>query len=127
MNTTANLSSEIARLTHMVNDENPFALSIDEVREAQLEAINNRFQSRIDKIKLLQNRAEEGGITEVRRMEDIVPLLFAHTAYKSYPENWLMEHKWERLGKWLDSVSTNRVRADGHGRREGPRRLAAPA
>ena len=75
----------------------------------QLDAINERFQDRISKIKLLQNRGETGGITEVRRMADIVPLLFAHTAYKSYPESWLAEKKWDRIGRWLDTVSTNRV------------------
>ena len=109
MNATVNLDSEVDRLVSLIDDENPFAQSFDELREAQLVAVNERFQSRIDKIKLLRNRAEEGGISEVRRMEDIVPLLFAHTAYKSYPENWLMEQKWDRMGKWLDTVSTNRV------------------
>jgi hypothetical protein len=43
-------------------------------------------------------------------MEDVVPLLFAHTAYKSYPETWLTEQKWDRMGRWLDTVSTNRVK-----------------
>jgi hypothetical protein len=76
----------------------------------QLEAVNERFQDRVQKIKLLQNRAEEGDITEVRQLSDIVPLLFAHTAYKSYPEHWLMEQKWDRMAKWLDTVSTHRVK-----------------
>ena len=39
----------------------------------------------------------------------MVRLLFPHTAYKSYPENWLVEERWERLDKWLDTVSTHRV------------------
>jgi hypothetical protein len=94
----------------MVDDSNPFALSFDELREAQLAAVNERFQSRVGEIKLLRNRAEEGGVTEIRRMEDIVPLLFAHTAYKSYPESWLIDGKWDRMGKWLDTVSTYRVK-----------------
>ncbi|MDR2858115.1 MAG: hypothetical protein LBV50_09740 [Novosphingobium sp.] len=101
--------SQTERLVAMVDEENPFALGYDEIRDAQLEAVNERFQSRVRQIKLLQNRAEEGGVSEVARMEDIVPLLFAHTAYKSYPENWLMESRWDRLGKWLDTVSTRRV------------------
>jgi hypothetical protein len=102
-------NSTADQLVGLCNTENPFELGHDEVVDRQLEAINERFQDRVGKIKLLQNRAEEGGISEVRRMEDIVPLLFAHTAYKSYPESWLMESKWDRLGKWLDTVSTNRV------------------
>ena len=34
-----------------------------------------------------------------------MPLLFPHTAYKSYPESFLTEEKWDRLGKWLGTVS----------------------
>src|SRR5262249_11450972 len=58
---------------------------------------------------LLANRAESAGLTEIGEPSSIVPLLFAHTAYKSYPEDWLLEKKWDRLRKWLDTVSTNRV------------------
>ena len=35
-----------------------------------------------------------------------MPLLFPHTAYKSYPESFLTEQKWDRLGKWLGTIST---------------------
>jgi hypothetical protein len=96
-------------LVSLCETDNPYEMSAAEMLDRQLAAVNERFQDRVGKIKLLQNRAEEGGISEVRSVEDIVPLLFAHTAYKSYPESWLMEEKWNRLGKWLDTVSTNRV------------------
>ena len=36
-------------------------------------------------------------------------LLFPHTAYKSYPESFLTDERWDRLAKWLDTVSTHRV------------------
>jgi hypothetical protein len=110
MDMTAGLNSQVDRLVSMIDTDNPFELAYGEIAEAQLEAINERLQDRAGKIKLLQNRTEEGGVQEVRRMEDVVPLLFAHTAYKSYPESWLMDQKWDRLGKWLDTVSTNRVK-----------------
>ena len=102
-------SDEIEALVGLVDTENPFEQAYAEILPRQLEAINARFQGRVGKIKLLQNRAETGGVSEVRSMRDIVPLLFAHTAYKSYPENWLLESKWDRLGRWLDTVSTERV------------------
>ena len=60
-------------------------------------------------------------------MADIVPLLFAHTAYKSYPEGWLVEQKWDRMGRWLDTVSTHRVEPMDTQRDQRPRRLAATA
>jgi hypothetical protein len=101
----------INRLVRMVDTENPFNVSHKNLLPMQLSAINERFKARVNDIKLLAHRAEGGGIAEVSQMKDIVPLLFAHTAYKSYPESWLIEQKWDRLGKWLDTVSTNRVQA----------------
>jgi hypothetical protein len=61
---------------------------------------------------LVGHRAREAGITEVRSHEDVVKLLLPHTAYKSYPENWLLAKRWDRLSKWLDTVSTHRVPVD---------------
>jgi hypothetical protein len=109
MNTPATFNSQIDRLVSMVDDEDALGLPFAEVRDAQLEAVNERFRTRVDRIKLLQMRAEGGGVTEIHHMEDVVPLLFSHTAYKSYPASWLIDQRWDRLGKWLDTVSTNRV------------------
>jgi len=109
MNAVMNLNSPVERLVRLVDAENPFGMPFPEVLPRQLEAVQERFKDRVEKIKLLQNRAEAGGITAIRGMADVVPLLFAHTAYKSYPESWLIEQKWDRLGRWLDTVSTNRV------------------
>jgi hypothetical protein len=80
-----------------------------DLRDAQVEAMNERFQERRGAIKLLGHRASEANLTELRSFEDAVQLLFPHTAYKSYPESFLMEERWDRLGKWLDTVSSYRV------------------
>ncbi len=32
-------------------------------------------------------------------------VLFPHTAYKSYPESYLLGEKWDKLGKWLGTIS----------------------
>ncbi len=109
MDSTIPNASATDRLVSLIDAENPFDMPYAEVLPLQLAAVNERFQDRLPKIKLLQNRAEEGEITEVRQLADIVPLLFAHTAYKSYPEHWLMEQRWDRMAKWLDTVSTHRV------------------
>jgi hypothetical protein len=67
--------------------------------------MDERFQERKDRIKLLAFRAKEANISEIGSPEDMVPLLFPHTAYKSYPESILTEQKWDRLGKWLGTIS----------------------
>ena len=99
------MGAAVERLTGLVSDEGRFNIPYSELRQAQVEALNERFQESRDKIKLLGHRAREAGVTEVRSVEDMVPLLFPHTAYKSYPEGWLMEEKWDRLTKWLGTIS----------------------
>lgn len=109
MDAVATKTSPIDSLVSQVEADDPFDYTYSDILPRQIEAIDAQFQDKVGKIKLLANRAEEGGVGEVTSLEDVVPLLFAHTAYKSYPESWLMEGKWDRLGKWLDTVSTNRV------------------
>jgi hypothetical protein len=98
--------TEVAtRLTAMMPERTGFDLPYSEVRQLQVAAINERFQSNVDRIKLLKHRADEAGITEIRQLEDVVPLLLPHTAYKSYPESFLANKRWDRLTKWLGTVS----------------------
>ncbi|MCB2076782.1 MAG: hypothetical protein KDE55_03680 [Novosphingobium sp.] len=101
------------KLTGMVHSPDRYDMSFEELRDAQVEAMNERFQERKDKIKLLRHRAEEAGLDGIRSREDAAQVLFPHTAYKSYPESFLMDERWDRLSKWLDTVSTHRVPAIG--------------
>jgi len=108
MSTAAELIAEspaVEKLTRLVTAEDRFTFSHDELRAAQIEAMNERFQERKDRLKLLGHRAGEANISEVRSLEDMVPLLFPHSAYKSYPESFLIEQRWDRLGKWLGTIS----------------------
>lgn len=75
----------------------------------QLAAANERFESQIGSIGLLRNRAESGGIAGIGTLADLVPLLLAHTTYKSYSEGWLTEGQWDRMGRWLNTVSARPV------------------
>jgi hypothetical protein len=80
--------------------------SYDEVRELQIAAMNERLRQCRDRIKLVGFRADEAGIDEIKCLEDVVPLLLPHTAYKSYPEKFLIDQRWDKLTKWLATVST---------------------
>ena len=92
-------------LRHMP-DASGYDLPYSDVREVQIAALNERLQERMDKIKIVALRAKDAGVTEISKLEDAVPLLLPHTAYKSYPESFLTEKKWDRLTKWLGTVST---------------------
>jgi hypothetical protein len=106
------MGEAVERLTRLVQAEDRYNIPFAELRSAQIGAMNERFQERKGQIKLLAHRAREPGISEVRSHEDVVKLLLPHTAYKSYPENWLLGKRWDRLSKWLDTVSTHRVPVD---------------
>src|SRR5262245_53872822 len=103
------MGTALASLTKLVDAPDRFDIPHAELLPVQLEAANELLQDRVGKIRLLRHRAESGGVEAIRRVEDVVPVLFAHTAYKSYPESWLTEGRWDRLGKWLDTLSTHRV------------------
>jgi hypothetical protein len=102
--------SAVERLTSYVGAQDRFDIPYDELLPLQIEAANERFQDRIGKIRLLRQRAEAENVTAIKGVEDIVPLLFAHTAYKSYPDSWFNEGKWDRMGLWLDTVTSYRVK-----------------
>ena len=83
-----------------------YTVSYQGVRALQVEALNERLQEQIDRIKLVKLRADDAGISEIRSIADIVPLLLPHTAYKSYPESFLTAQSWDKLTKWIGSVSS---------------------
>jgi hypothetical protein len=88
-----------------------FDIPWSQLAAERIAALDESFQDRKDKIKLLGHRASEAGIEKITRLEDMVPLLFPHTAYKSYPESFLSEQRWDRLSKWLGTVSPHAVAA----------------
>jgi hypothetical protein len=90
--------------------EDCYTVPYEDVRVLQIAAMDERLKERVNKIRLVRFRAEEAGIDAIRAFEDVVPLLLPHTAYKSYPENFLIEEKWDKLTRWLETVSTYPLR-----------------
>jgi hypothetical protein len=76
---------------------------------ARLQAANELFQERKSQIPLLAKRAAEAGIEKVQALEDLVPLLFAHTVYKSYPQSFYDNGRWDRMLQWLNTLSVDDV------------------
>lgn len=71
--------------------------------------LDARFQERRGQVPVLAQRADAEGVQRISAKEDMVPLLFPHTTYKSYPESLIAKGKWTQMNRWLDSLSTNRV------------------
>ena len=99
------MGSAVERLLGLIESRESFDMPQAQLLPLQIEAANERFRDRIEKIGLLAHRAEAAGVHEIAAPADLVPLLFSHTAYKSYAESWLADGKWDRMAKWLGSIS----------------------
>ena len=106
------MGKAVERLTSLVQSETRYDISAGDLQADQIAALNERFQERRATIAVVGRRADDAGLKQVRSLEEVVPLLLPHTAYKSYPESWLVEKRWDRLSKWLDTVSSHRVPVD---------------
>mgnify|MGYP005812177547 CR=1 FL=1 len=103
------MTSAVERLVELVGAKDCFDIAPAELLPVQLQAANERLQAQAQGIPLLANRAEAGGIKKIKQPADLIPLLFAHTTYKTYAEGWLNDGRWDRMGKWLATVSARNV------------------
>lgn len=103
------MRSAVQRLVKLVGADDCFDIDPIDLLPVQLEAANERLVAQAQRIPLLANRAESGGIEDIAQPADLVPLLFAHTTYKTYAEGWLNDGRWDRMGRWLATVSTRDV------------------
>jgi hypothetical protein len=99
------VSGAIGKLTGQAKSPDRFDYSAADIAPLQAEALNERLAQQRDRIKLLALRARDAGTAEISAIDDVVPLLLPHTAYKSYPESYVSGGKWDRLTRWLNTVS----------------------
>lgn len=100
------MSAARQRLLALNDDPCQYERSVAETEALQLAAVRELFETRVDQVSLLKRRADDAGMRELRGHADLVPLLFPHTAYKSYPQSFVDRGQWQRLLKWLAAVST---------------------
>lgn len=93
------------QLLDMIQRNDRYDLPAKELEPLRLEAAREYFVEMREKVAVLRRRADETGVSEVRTMDDLVPLLFSHTVYKSYPQNLVDQGKWAALGRWLKTLS----------------------
>ena len=76
-------------------------------REAkQWEGLKLRFEQLRDRIGYLKKLADRDGIDSLDTLEDVIPLLFEHTVYKSYPASLLEKSRFGMINSWLEKLTT---------------------
>lgn len=89
----------------IVDPDSAYNKTDAELKPLRLAAAQELFAERVEQIPLLKRLADEAGITQIEKFADLVPLLFAHTAYKSYPASLVEKKRWDGLLKWLNTLS----------------------
>lgn len=120
------------KLFAKIAEDDPYSTPTEELADLRLQAAREIFALRRSQIELLDRRATDMGVAEIRTLADLVPLMFSHTTYKSYPSSFITKGRWDRLLKWyatlsavpIDNVDVNgvenidqfidRLRAAGH-------------
>ena len=100
------MGSAIEQLRSLRNRKDPFDISEEELRPLHIAAAQESFEEKRGSIPVLDKRARDTGITAIRSLNDMAPLLLSHTNYKSYPASFLAQKRWKPLLQWLSLVST---------------------
>jgi hypothetical protein len=89
--------------------DRPFEYDVAELRPLWLRAAGERLRERAEQIPALKARIGDADITDISDFGSVIPFLFSHDTYKSYPRDFLDKGRWGLLAKWLSSVSAQRV------------------
>jgi hypothetical protein len=77
-------------------------------REAlQLAMARLRFETQVPMIPQLKKLAELQNVADLGKLDDLAPLLFRHTVYKSYPISMVTRGRFDLLTKWLDGLTVH--------------------
>lgn len=93
------------QLVDMVDEPDMYAAAPEDLLPVQLAAAREYLEEFRDRVDLLAHRARETGTGTITSIEDIVPVLFSHTAYKSYPQTFVSKGQWDRLLLWYQTVA----------------------
>jgi len=75
-------------------------------REArQLAMMSARFEELRPKVAQLGKLAALQGVAGISALNDVAPLLFQHTVYKSYPVSLLEKGRFDLLTRWLSGLT----------------------
>ncbi len=73
--------------------------------ELQATALSRRFAEQAERIPMVGKLAANQGIKRIDDVEAVVPLLFEHTMYKSYPVSFLGKRRFDQLTIWLNKIT----------------------
>ena len=83
----------------------------DELEELQRQAMAIRFDQHRQSIEMVRKLADRLRISELNDFNDVVPLLFSHTAFKSCPAVLIDNKRFDLMTAWLDKLTSHDLSA----------------
>src|SRR6201999_2850204 len=71
----------------------------------QRPGLARRFDEQRERTPMVAKLAGRQGIEQVQDFAEVLPLLFGHTMYKSYPVALLEQQQFGMLTQWLDKLT----------------------
>jgi hypothetical protein len=83
------------------------SIARDELEALAREAMAIRFRQHRGSIEMVRKLADRLGITELHEFNDVVPLFFSHTAFKSYPAALIDNKRFDLMTQWLGKLTSH--------------------
>ena len=83
-----------------------FSIPQEGLDQIHLRGLQRRFSELRTKVATLDRLATEQGTQTIGAIDDVVPLLFPHTFYKSYAYRHLEQGRYDRLNAWLQELTS---------------------
>jgi hypothetical protein len=93
-------------LMEMINQPDCYGMAQERLVPMQIEAARELIAERRTQLPILERRIRETGTERIEKLDDLIPLLFSHTAFKSYPMSFVKNGQWNRLTQWLGTLTT---------------------
>ncbi|MHB8696195.1 MAG: hypothetical protein ACYDHH_33705, partial [Solirubrobacteraceae bacterium] len=71
------------------------------------EGVRCRFDELRNEIAVLKTLADAQGLRELTELNDVVPLLFPHSVYKSFPVSLIHQNRWDLITQWLGKLTAH--------------------
>lgn len=87
--------------------ERMYELSWRDYYDIQLQILKRRFDEMNGPVAALERLAKRQGVERVESLEELLPLLFDHRVYKSYPLSLIEKRDLPKLNAWLGRLTTH--------------------
>ena len=83
------------------------SLGGNQLEALQLEGLRQRFAELRENVPALNVLARAQGITSIDSFNEVIPLLFLHSVYKSYRQESLKTNEFGVLNQWLNKLTSH--------------------